>query len=328
MTLSEIFEQAGQIWMKSPATEADRQFLLFYINFSAREFWNAMDLQESIREQTFETDASNYIALPQYIGRLRAIRSHCDVAGIRSQQARYQTGDWARNRCHQFTLVNTSALKRASSRLDQLMLQLVGIDTVECTVTITGPTGNAARDTVSIQMLPGDHEKTVATNLTDITSIVKSRVTAGNLVVLDALGEEIADIPNNLTESRYINVQVGGCYGDHACGAGVGQKFDVLYKVPFEKLANDTDIFPIAGYEEMFFYKMLEVRKLTDPDEADLMTIIQKEHALRQVNDFDHHQGLERRVDRGTNPFARLRNIRTRRQDTSRYIAGEDNLQR
>lgn len=334
MTLNQIFEQTSQIFDKSPVTREDREYLLYYINLAAREFWDTQDLPEAIREKSFSAD-NRVVTLPDYVGQLRAIRECCDKSTIVSKVARYQTGAWTRNQCNQFTELGTRATAISAKDFSTITVEMAAVDDCQASVVISGPTASArlAHYTFSIQA--GVQLSTLSTNLVDISTIVKKLPTNMDILVRDGAGTEIARLPNTSMRSLYKLVHVGPryCHADCmststnceqpqlACPAS----FDVLYKLPFSPLVNDDDVFPIYGYETQFFYKLIEIRKLTS-EEQTVETIVQKENALRKYIDTDQRQAHEMKVDMGRNPYKYIKYRTSRRNNTTQYIAGEDNF--
>lgn len=336
MTLNEIFEQTSQIFMKSPVTQEDRDYLLYYINFAAREFWDTQDLPEAIREKTFQAE-KRVVTLPDYVGQLRAIRDCCDKATIHSKVARYQTGAWTRECCHQFTELGTRATSVSATDLSAIVVEMAAVDTCTASVVVSGPTAAARLAHYTFDIQAGVQNSTLTTNLVDIVHIVKKVPTNMDIVIKQAADlRELARIPNTSMKSMYKLVQVGNKLMHRDCNTSLEcesndlscpRHFDVLFKLPFTPLVNDNDVFPIYGYETQFFYKLIEVRKLTS-EEQTVESIVQKGHALRKYVDTDQRQAHDMKVDMGRNPYKYIKYRSSRRNNTTNYITGEDNLDR
>lgn len=262
------------------------------INGAALELYNSADLEDCLREQSFETANERYLALPYYVGNVRAIRTHCGVVTLHDRRPQYHNKRWNCDDPMTFRILGYSPLIRALSNATPLE---VGTTSEPVVVKFTGSTAAANNVESTVTVNADGTVSGVSANYTDVYSITKDRVTQVDIVILDENEETVSVIPNDQVEARYQILEIGEQAGQTCSTKPVRDVcIDVLYKLTYRPMINDADDFPSPGYEDAIFYKVLERQALETGDVNQLQTVgafYQKSKLLAADKMKDHGVG-------------------------------------
>lgn len=222
----------------------DRSQALRYINMAAKTIFEMDDYDGSLKETVVAVQPGQQIALADTIGELRAVRQHTlgykvEVTPI---QDRYGYSKWM-NPWTSWRIKGTSALMVDITNASILHLTTQRIE--NAVVTISGKTSISNRISEIITL---DAYTEISVNAyEEIYSIQRSIRGNYDITIKDAQGTTLAVLRNDQTETRYLIVDLTA-YPFIITGDPV--YVEVLYKMPFSKLTNDSDKFPCEGFDD------------------------------------------------------------------------------
>jgi hypothetical protein len=238
---------------------AQRPYLIDKINEACEEIWEAKDLPVSLKECCVRATADRQLALPGFVGELRAIRQGCDDTinlnarmSLKDIRSKHVETEWKRL-WNNWRIIGESPI---CIELTETAPGTIDIEATEddLTVTITGSTltSNRASDTITIAATSQAWTK----SFTDIVSIRKNKVTESDIVIYDAAGDEMSIIYADQLEARFIIVDISKYPFTGACQCADGSYItEVLYKPRCPRLENDEDVFPLVGYDNVIVLK-------------------------------------------------------------------------
>jgi hypothetical protein len=206
MPLSYILTQVER---KSGMTGSDagqRAMLIDIINEAAQEIYETEDIPGCLRECYIQANSNQELALPSFVGELRAVRNaHWNGAwNISDMRPRYHARDW-RDSWKNWRDKGVSPIHTEHSNSAPLSITIpVADDSV--VITINGETLDSNRAIDSITM--DATEKDGTQSFTAIKSISKNKVTDYNITILDADDVELATLYADQTESRYKLIEL------------------------------------------------------------------------------------------------------------------------
>lgn len=263
--LLNLLRHASEITNISNRSSEERAQLLLYINRAGEELYNSHDIPGAMREQYFTIVASTQlITLPWYVHLIRGIRraTYSSKIQLVDMRPRYHYRPW-RQQTLQWRLLGDRPLEQNMTDNGRLTLSLQGAETESLSVTILGQTTQAAMTKEVVTFEPGQTQVTTTNQFTTETptgvrSIVKSRTTTYDLVVTQELdGRQIATIPNSQLQSLNQVIQVHD--GNYSLIYSGNELVEILYKLPYEQLVEDADLFIDTGkYDDALIWKMRE----------------------------------------------------------------------
>lgn len=234
-----------------------RAMLVRKINRAAREIYESQDLPGCLKEIVFNVGSNSVIALPSYVGELRAVRGRDmkEKVELKDMVPQYKYESWGEiNRV--WRLLGKSPIKKSIITAAGLTVTIPVVEATSIIVTVIGETVTSKRRSESITITAGNLTATGAVAFLDVHSIVKNRVTTYDVTVKDSSNNELSVIPNNELSSSYILVDVSAI---PSAGSSTNtRQVDVLYKQNLLPLANDDDEFPCPGFDDAIVYKTLE----------------------------------------------------------------------
>lgn len=288
-----------------------REYLLDIINEAARQIYTKTDLPISLEECYMRTTSNAELALPPFVGELRAIRS-CewnDNWTIHDLRPRYNSAEWP-NIWKTWREKKPSPLKIDSDNLANLTIQIPEADD-SVIISIVGESldSNNVRESITLDATV----KTGTKNYTSIKAIRKNKVTDYNITILDGDDEEISVIYADQLEARYKIVDVSEYPNLQTCSDGTFA-MEILYKPRLPRLVDDQDSFPVDGWDDVIVAKtieLLEAGKEGHENRAMLVNAKVKELTEDIVNDKTEH--LSKKIGFRPNPLHsiyRKRNFR------------------
>lgn len=258
--LRRVMAEAGG---NSPELNSDdaRAFFVDKINEAAQEIYEQKDLPVILKETFVHATADQQLALPAFVGELRAIRegSCCDDSDwydrrwtLRDIRPRYTQAPWP-NMWASWRIIGESPLMVELTNAAQGTVSVPVADP-DLVVTILGSTATSNRSSDNITMTGTDVSWTK--QFTDIQAIRKNKVTDYDVYILDAEGTEISVIYADQLEARSLIVDVSKYPSLGLCACEDGTYImQVLYKPRLPRLENDEDAFPLTGYDNEIILK-------------------------------------------------------------------------
>lgn len=236
-----------------------RAYLLSKVNEAAREVYRRRDLPIALKEVYIRATANRELALPPFVGELRAVRAGCNSYctnrwQLTSLYPRYNKEPWAEawNRWRDKG-VSPVAIEWENTAPGTITYP---VEDEDLTITIVGETTNSNRavDNIVVSATSVNWSKTFL----NITRIAKNKITDYNVVLSDADGNECAIIYADQLEASYKLVDVSEYpstgMGEATCPDGT-QIMELLYKPILPILSADTDTFPVPGCDDMLIIK-------------------------------------------------------------------------
>lgn len=290
MPLSKILLDIATETGISVANPAERAWIVDKVNDIALELYQRMDIDGSLREQTFnisqsDTDGPQYsslVALPYYVNQIRGIRFSAWPGGKVPQndmRPRYSVGkgwgDGSNEFSTPFRMVQDDApLKRDIVNASVLTLSVNAAATAAISIYIVGKTTNAERAQETVVLPAGELEVQTAGNFEVIESISKVEQYDQDIYISDVDGNELAVLFNSQTKTCYKLLELQDNNAGYQSGvirAGGFSAIDVLYKIKFTPFANLQDEFPCGPKcDRAIFYQFVAMYAAQNgqPDKA------------------------------------------------------------
>ena len=251
--LQKVAAKTGQSDYAS--SSAKRARLVDVINEAAEELWESEDLPGSLQEVVLKVFPNSELALPYFIGELRAARS-------RNLKYRYTIKDLFPHYTNQpadfewkeWRFKGYSATQRAIENAAPIQFDMSVAD--GSIITVEGKTedSNSTVDTIIMDAT----SKVGTKSFSSIRAITRKSAGTYDINITDANGNELAVLYNNQLETRYIIVDVSQYPNYIECEDGsIG--VEVLFKVPLFRLNADGDSFPIPSWDTLIANKAVQL---------------------------------------------------------------------
>lgn len=249
----------------------DRVLLLSIINRAAQEIYEKQDLPGSLMEAVFMVPADNIIALPYWVGEVRAMKEYYSKNKIelKDMTPTYSYNSWGeiwrvwrllRKSPIQNTITNAAVL---------LTLTLGAVEADNVVITVTGQTTTAKRVSEVLTIPAGQTVVNSTKNFIDIVSITKANTCSYDVTItgqdINANAVTFAVIPNDRLDSAYTLIDVSMLPSGGENGTNT-RYITVLFKQPLFTMFNDGDEFPAPGFDTAIVYKALEHDYSEKPD--------------------------------------------------------------
>lgn len=258
MPIGYVLRQAGHKMGLDPSDEAQREVLLRFVNEAANELYDQSDMGMSLMEDVFLVHGDQTIALPSYVGPLRAMREYSTHVTwkLNDMRPRYSDSNWP-DRWRNWRLKGVAGIHTALINEAPLGVMVHEVETPNVVVTISGSTTTAQFVSESITV---DNIVKVGTlNFVGNVRFKKNRVNNHNLTLHDADGTEISMLPNNMLEARYRIVDVSLYPWTSTTSGPTSHYMEVLYKEALPWFENDDDEYPVSGYDNIIVNKVLQL---------------------------------------------------------------------
>jgi len=234
-----------------------RQPLVDKINEAAEEIWESSDLPGSLRELTLSVNNDSIIALPYFVGELRAVKpcnKEWNQTELQSQAPRYYRNPWPAL-WNNWRTLGYSATTADIQNGGPLVLT---INTADPTliITIVGQTSNAAQIAEQVTMTATTKQTTHS--FSNVVGIIANKNPSSNVDIADTDGNAISILHTVTQEARF-------CLYDISLYPSLTERVvDCLYKLRLQKMVLDSDCFPIPDYDDII---LLKVKQLLAEDE-------------------------------------------------------------
>jgi len=258
MGLKYILNQVGNKIGLNPSDTDQRATLLRFVNEAAWELYQQSDMPGSLMEMVIKVNGDQTIALPRFVGDLRAVREYNSQIPwhINQMRPRYNYANWS-DMWRNWRIKGKQALQR-SVRNQSLVTAVVDVVEVpNLLVTISGPTASAAMTNEVLQM--DALSKTTVNNFLDISSVTKNRYNAVNVSIQDVDGLELTVVNNNELEAAYLIIDVSTFPWLNQSMSLQDHYLEVLFKRALVQLSDDGDEFPASGCDNIIVNKAMQL---------------------------------------------------------------------
>lgn len=288
MSFKYIFTRvASETGVTNPeANPAQKARLVDIINQAATEVYETKDLPVVLKELYLRANSNKELALPPFVGKLRAIRSTCrnDAWELHDIRPRYQAEDW-KNEWKNWRIKGYSPFQTEITNSAPGTITYPEADD-DLIITLVGETTNSNRTVEKITI--DETSKTWTNSFIDLIAIRKNKVTDFNVTITDADGNEMATIYADQLESRYVIVDVS-LYPDLHCCSDGSYIMEVLYKPKLPRMERDDDSFPVDGYDDVIVLKSKQLIAEDLPGQeqrATLMHVKASEQISKKTEDM------------------------------------------
>jgi hypothetical protein len=298
MSLEYILRRFCQKTGLSRDNAEDKLVCLDYINEAAGEWYESNDYPGCLEEIVAAVNNKSTIALPPFVGIVRAIREVDTEIPWRlsSMRSRYQQSNWEDEA---FMNWRDKGVFPVAVDIVNAAPPLVVVPKVDCdviTVTIVGSTSNASRVTESKQIT--ELETQFETPFLTYESIKKDKVSSYDVIIKDAEGNEISIIYNNELEATFRIIDVSNYpFTSGAVMEDITMGMEILYKKKLARLINDTDELPVKGYDDVVINKAVQLY-MEDKGNVDGATLFDgKAERTANRKAKDNMRGKDSRVE-------------------------------
>lgn len=261
MALKYILAQAGAKMGLNPNATTSRQVLLRFINEAMDELYSQSDMAGSLDEKVFKVNGDQTVALPYFVGDVRAVREYSSQIpwNINQQRPRYNQSNWS-DSWRGFRLKGVQALMDSVTNQSSVKVVVGKVETPSVVVTISGPTllASSISEVVTMDALT----KTTTNQFLDITSVKKDRVNDSDVTVNDVDDKLLTIIPNNMLYAQYQIIDVSLCPWLSQDTGRLDHYLEILYKKALPWMSNDGDEFPPGSmYDNIIVNKVLQLWK-------------------------------------------------------------------
>lgn len=255
MSVEYLFRRFGQKTGLRALEDNERQQIADYVNEAAKAIYEQSEIPELLKELTVTTTAEQILVLPVTVGDVRAMRESTGLWPwtMRDAYSKYQYGVQHAGLWFSWMVKGHRALAITNYAISggDLTIDAQGID-ANLAVTITGSTATQTKKILTVN--PANVSLVHPNPFTSIDSITKNMQTTYDVLVTDSILGQIAKIPNNQKEARYLWVDVS----KYPSASSIGSlNMDVLYKEAYQYLYNDADIFADNNYDDVILERAL-----------------------------------------------------------------------
>jgi len=325
MPVKYILAQAGNKMGLNPADTRQRAVLLRFLNEAAAELYTQSDMVGSMVEQCFKVNGDQTIALPDYVGQLRAVREFNSQIPwhINQMRPRYNTNNW-KDMWRNWRIKGQQTLMRSIRNEGPLIITVDTVETPSLIITVAGLTDTASNLTENVTM--SATSVSTVNSFNDVTLACKDRINNYDVLVTDIDGMVLTIIPNNRLEASYLIIDVSTLPWSTVSNSKQDHYVEILYKKSLPWLYNDGDEFPARGCDNILVNKILQLWA-EEQGKADMAAAYDQKAArtLARLQE-DENRATEDQVSLQVNGYdellCRLRSNRPGRSAASIYPFG------
>lgn len=259
MSLAFVLLQFGQKVGLNPSDTGQRAVLLRFANEAAREIYTQFDPADSLQECIFQVNGNQEVALPSYVGEIRAAREiDTQIAWhINRPRPHYNEINW-QDMWRNYRIKGLSPILQSVKNQSIVTVTVALVETPPIVVSITGSTSNATSITENLTM--DALSKSTSNDFLDITAIKKNKVNTVDVTVKDVDNNVLSIIPNNNIQSKYQLIDVSAFpFSTYSVSYPQGNYLEFLYKKALPTFSNDGDEFPVLGYDDAWVNKCCQL---------------------------------------------------------------------
>lgn len=257
MSVATILSLTGNKMGLNPSDSGQRDVLLRFLNEAAFELYMQSDMAGSLMEQTIKVNGDQTIALPHYIGELRAVRETVSMIpwSINQMRPRYNQSNWS-DFWRNWRLKGKSPLVSSITNESVITILSPVVDT-SVVISITGKTAIASNitETVTVSAL----SVSTTNQFVDVIAVSKNKVTDFDITLTDIDDKVLTVIPNNELQTWYQIVDVSTMPWLPTSSSSLDHFVEVLFKKALPYLSNDGDEFPAPGFDHIVANKMMQI---------------------------------------------------------------------
>lgn len=301
MGLFYILQQVGFKMGLNPSDMNQRAVMLRFVNEAAIELYQQSDMAGCLEEQCFKINPNQTIALPDYVGQLRAMREQYSQIAITLSQMRprYNQFNWVdgwRNwRIKGLHTLQTSVLNQSI-----VTMTVKAIENPPVVVSISGSSDGSANISETITM--DSLTKNSINSYNDFESFTKDRVNNYDVVMTDIDGNQLSYVASNKLKAQFQIVDISTSPWFPTNVNPLLGWIEVLYKRALPWFQNDTDEFPAIGYDNIIVNKVLQLWSEEQGNIPAALAYMQKAtQSLAQIHE-DANRGTDDVVSMCDNP--------------------------
>jgi len=292
MPLSYILSQVGKKMGMNPTDSAQRTVLLRFVNEAAVELYQQSDMAGCLEEQCFKINANQTVALPDYVGHIRAMREQYSHIAIKLSQMRprYNQFNWT-DEWRNWRVKNTQALQTSITNQSVLVFSVAAVENPPITINVSGPVIGSAN--LSETVIMDSLTKQSVNAYLDVTSFTKTIVSNYDVIMSDVDGNQLSYIANDKIQARFQIVDISNSPWFPANINPLLGWVEVLYKRAMIHFQNDTDEFPATGYDNVIVNKVLQLWAEEKGDVQSAMAYMQKATMMLAQIHEDANRGTD-----------------------------------
>ncbi len=237
---------------------AQRQVAVEFINEACSELWTSTDLAGCLRECIVQVNGNYEIALPAFVGKVRAIREFDSKYPwtIQDLRPRYHMYSWV----HEWTGWRDKgkrALCKDITEITPLHLAVNSVESPALTIYAVGKTADAASVAEEIELT--SITTSSVNQFEDIESITKLEKNTQDVTITDDSGNVLAILYNNMLTTAYTVLDIADFPFTIPPQTAESLCMEVLFKPVLPRLFYDSDTFPVEGYDDVIVGKAMQL---------------------------------------------------------------------
>jgi len=292
MALSYILQQVGYKCGLNPSVDGERAVLLRFVNTAAKELYHMSDMAGCLEEQCYKINSNQTIALPDYVGQIRAMREQYSHIALKLSQMRprYNQFNWE-SEWRNWRLKGLYPLQTSLTNQSYLTISVKAVESTPVVVNISGTSDGSSNMFETVVMT--STTMTTVNEYNDITSFTKSAVNQYDVILSDADGNQISYIASDKLRALFQIVDISALPWYPPNINPLLGWVEVLYKKALPTFSNDTDEFPAPGYDEVIITKCLQLWAEEDKDANSAIQYYNKaQQMLAQIHE-DTNRGTD-----------------------------------
>ena len=258
MPLSYILNQVGKKMGLDPSVAGERSTLLRFVNEAALELYHISDMAGTLQEQYFKILPNQTIALPHYVGQVRAMRqAESGIAMKLSQlRPRYNEFNW-QDEWRNYRIKGLQTLQVSLQNQSNLVFTVAAVENPPAVINIAGPAVGSSMMSETITMNALSVQS--VNQYLDVTSFTRTEVGQYDVIMSDIDGNQVSYLAANQLRAQFQILDISAAPWIGALANTLYGWIEVLFKVSMINFQNDTDEFPAPGYDNVIVNKCLQL---------------------------------------------------------------------
>jgi hypothetical protein len=275
-----------------PSVTGERNTLLRFVNEAALELYHISDMAGTLQEQYFKILPNQTIALPAYVGQVRAMRqAESQVAMKLSQlRPRYNEFNW-QDEWRNYRLKGLQTLQTSLQNQSNVVLSVAAVENPPAVIHISGPSFGSAMLSETITMSSTSIQS--VNQYLDVTSFTRTQVGQYDVVMSDIDGNQISYLASNQLRAQFQVLDISAAPWIGPLANGLYGWVEVLFKSAMITFQNDTDEFPAPGYDNVIVNKALQLWYEEQANPQIAMAYYQKANQLLAQIHEDANRGTD-----------------------------------
>lgn len=260
MGVEYILNQFGLKSGLNPDDVGQRSVSLRFLNEAAQELYEQADSEGVLMEQLFIVNGDQMIALPSYVGPLRAMREYSTHVPwhLTNMRPRYNQINWE-DRWRHWRIKGTSPLSQEIDNEGPVIISVPFVENPPIVINVCGQTQLATFATETFTMDSPMKIGGLDFLTAGIKAFKKDRVNNYDVLMFDIDGNQLSLLQNNLLESKYRIVDVSLYPWSNTAVGPTDHYMEVLFKPVLPWMQNDEDEYPVVGHDNIIVNKMCQI---------------------------------------------------------------------